>query len=221
MEKRAELHHGHRERIWNRFLQDGLEGFEDHQVLELLLFNAIARQDTNPLAHQLIKRYGSLSAVLEADPKDLASFLSLIPPVARRYLHDRAVREKKPLTDLRTVVEFLYGLMAGRAAEVFYVICLDARDGLLYPALVNEGTVKGVLVEPRLVAETVFRHRAAKVILAHNHPSGNPEPSHLTHILNQALILLEVKVMDHIIIANESYFSFAQHGMLGAPTQQD
>ncbi|MBF0190444.1 MAG: hypothetical protein HQL99_04760 [Magnetococcales bacterium] len=105
----AGLHHGHRQRLRRRFLEEGLEGFEDHQVLELLLFNVLPRQDTNALAHLLLKRFGGLSAALEADPSDLAAipgvgeaaaaFLSLIPPVTRRYLEDQAGRDKPALDD--------------------------------------------------------------------------------------------------------------------------
>jgi DNA repair protein RadC len=95
------LHTGHRERLRKRFLAEGLDGFEDHQVLELLLFHIIPRGDTNPIAHRLLNRFGTLSAVLEADPKDLAGaegmgdraamFLTLIPQVTRRYFHDRVI----------------------------------------------------------------------------------------------------------------------------------
>ncbi|MBF0587833.1 MAG: DNA repair protein RadC [Magnetococcales bacterium] len=233
MDKRTKdhtLHHGHRERLWNRFLQDGLEGFEDHQALELLLFNTFSRKDTNPLAHQLIKRFGSLSAVLEADPTDLAQvsgigpksaqFLSLIPAISRRYLLDRTTQERRSMDELRTVVDYLKALMSGHTEEMFYVLCLDPRNRLLFPALVNEGTVKEVDVHPRQVVEAIIRHKAASIILAHNHPSGNPTPSQhditMTKILLRTVIPLEVKVLDHVIMADEQYFSFAEQNILNA-----
>ena len=96
---------GHRERLRVRFLAEGVDSFDDHQVMELLLFQAIPRADTNPIAHRLMRRFGTLSAVLEADPKDLASvegvgdkaaaFLRLIPQIARRYVHDRVNRDNR------------------------------------------------------------------------------------------------------------------------------
>lgn len=135
------IHDGHRERFRARFLQDGLDGFEDHQVLELLLFHVIPRADTNPIAHRLMRRFGTLSAVLEADPKDLASvegmgdkaaaFLSLIPQVTRRYFHDRVNRDNPPLTSSEAVIGYLVPLMAGRPEEVFYVLCLDSQCRVL------------------------------------------------------------------------------------------
>lgn len=222
------VHKGHRERLRNRFLSEGLDGFEDHQVLELLLFHAIPRADTNPLAHLLLRRFGSLSAVLEADPRDLAMvegigkqaalFLSMIPPVTRRYFHDRVFRDRPQLTTSEGVADYLVPLMAGRPEEVFYVLCLDTQCRVIYPALVSEGTVKDAHVHPRHVVEEAVRHRAASVILAHNHPSGTARPSNHDHLITrhlvQALGAIEIKVLDHIIIAGEQSFSFAREGIL-------
>lgn len=224
----GQLHTGHRKRLRMRFLKEGLDDFEDHQVLELLLFQAIARLDTNPLAHRLMQRFGSLSAVLEADPKDLASvegvgenaaaFLSMIPQVTRRYFHDRVKHSRKPLNTSEAAAEYLVPLMAGRPEEVFYVICLDSRLRVLYPALISEGTVKDALVHPRHVAEAAVRHKAASVILAHNHPAGSVKPSaydhKLTRNLVQALGGINVQVVDHIIVAGELIYSFSREGTL-------
>lgn len=222
------LHSGHRLRVRQRFLREGLEHFADHQVLELLLFYAIPRRDTNPLAHKLLRRYGSLSAVLEANPRDLASvpglgelagtFLALLPAVTRRYLQDRANREKPNLGDPEKSRNYLVPLMAGRTEEVFYTLCLDSRCQLLFPALICEGTVNEALISPRLVVEAVVRHKASSVILAHNHPSGNTTPSdadiRITRLLIQALIPLGVRVMDHVIVAGDHVFSMAQEGLI-------
>jgi len=224
----GQLHTGHRDRLRARFLKEGLDGFEDHQVLELLLFHAVPRIDTNPLAHKLIQRFGSLSAVLEADPKDLASvegvgenaaaFLSMIPPVTRRYFHDRVKHSRKPLNTSEAAAEYLVPLMAGRSEEVFYVICLDSQLRVLYPALISEGTVKDALVHPRHVVESAVRHKAASVILAHNHPSGSAKPSahdhKLTRNLVQALGGINVHVVDHVIVAGELIYSFSREGTL-------
>jgi len=224
----GQLHTGHRKRLRMRFLKEGLDSFEDHQVLELLLFQAVPRRDTNPLAHKLIQRFGSLSAVLEADPKDLASvegvgenaaaFLSMIPHVTRRYFHDRVKHSRKPLNNSESAAEYLVPLMAGRSEEVFYVICLDSQLRVLYPALISEGTVKDALVHPRHVAEAAVRHKAASVILAHNHPAGSVKPSahdhKLTRSLVQALGGIDIKVVDHVIIAGDQFYSFAKEGKL-------
>lgn len=209
---------------------EGLDSFEDHQVLELLLFQAIPRIDTNPLAHRLINRFGTLSAVLEADAKDLAAvegvspnaavFLSMIPQITRRYFLDRVRHFKKPLNNSESAAEYLVPLMAGRSEEVFYVICLDSQLRVLYPALISEGTVKDALVHPRRVAEAAVRHKAASVILAHNHPAGSAKPSShdhkLTRSLVQALGGINVQVVDHIIVAGEHIYSFSREGTLPA-----
>ena len=224
----GQLHKGHRERLRLRFLKEGLDSFEDHQALELLLFQAIPRFDTNPIAHRLIQRFGSFSAVLEADPKDLASvegvgenaavFLSMIPQITRRYFHDRVKHSRKPLNNSEAAAEYLVPLMAGRSEEVFYVICLDSQLRVLCPALISEGTVKDALVHPRHVAEAAVRHKAASVILAHNHPAGSVKPSthdhKLTRNLVQALGGINVHVVDHIIVAGEQIYSFSREGTL-------
>lgn len=222
------IHKGHRERLRQRFLMEGLDSFEDHQVLELLLFHAIPRLDTNPVAHGLMRRFGSISAVLEADPKDLAAvegvgenaaaFLSMIPQITRRYFHDRVNHSRKPLNNSEAAAEYLVPLLAGRSEEVFYVICLDSQLRVLYPALISEGTVKDALVHPRHVVAEALRHRASSVILAHNHPSGSTKPSahdhKLTRNLVQALGGINVQVVDHIVVAGEQIYSFSREGAL-------
>jgi len=222
------LHGGHRERLRERYLREGLDNFEDHQVLELLLFQAIPRLDTNPVAHRLIQRFGSFSAVLEADPKDLAAvegvgsnaaaFLSMIPQMTRRYFLDRIKHTRKPLNTSEAAAEYLVPLMAGRSEEVFYVICLDSQLRVLYPALISEGTVKDAFVHPRHVVEAAVRHKAASVILAHNHPAGSAKPSthdhKLTRNLVQALGGINIQVVDHIIVAGDLIYSFQREGTL-------
>ncbi|MEO5377217.1 MAG: DNA repair protein RadC [Magnetococcus sp. DMHC-6] len=226
--KKEMLHQGHRARLRQRYLREGLEGFENHQVLEMLLFYAIPRQDTNQIAHLLLKRFGSFAAILEADPQDLATvpgmgevaatFLSMIPPLTRYYLQDRVKRIKLPLDEAENSKSYVIPLMTGRTEEVFYVLCLDSSCRLLFPALISRGTVKEALIHPRHVVEATLRHKAANVILTHNHPSGNPTPSradiHLTHLLQRVLIPIGIRVLDHLIVADGEAFSMAQEGIL-------
>jgi DNA repair protein RadC len=222
------LHGGHRGRLKARLLREGIDGFDDHQVLELLLFYAIPRLDTNPAAHRLMQKFGSISAVLEADPKDLASvegvgsnaaaFLTLIPQITRRYFLDRVEHTHKTLNTSEAAADYLVPLMAGRPEEVFYLICLDSQLRVLYPALISEGTVKDAFVHPRHVVEAAVRHKAASVILAHNHPAGSVKPSShdlkLTRNLVQALGGMNVQVIDHIIVAGGQIYSFSREGTL-------
>ncbi|MBF0294962.1 MAG: DNA repair protein RadC [Magnetococcales bacterium] len=226
---KARLHQGHRQRLRRRFQEEGLEKFEDHQVLEMLLFNVLPRQDTNAIAHQLIDRYGGLAAVLEADPVDLATlpgmgqaaayFLAMIPPLTRRYLQCKASHPRPSLNDPFKAREYVLALTAGRTEEVFYVLCLDLHARLLYPALVSRGTINEAHVHPRQVVEIALRHKAAEVILAHNHPAGTTTPSradrNLTIVLMNALQPIGIRLVDHLITAGNQCFSMAQEGVLG------
>ncbi len=227
-DRQPAVHSGHRARLRNRFVREGLERFEDHQVLELLLFQAIPRQDTNEIAHLLLKRFGALSAVFEADPRDLATvpgvgeaaaaFLSLIPPLTRRYLHDRTTRGKPSLNDPLKASRHIIPLLAGRTEEAFYVLCLDNRCRLLFPALISRGTVNEALVHPRHVVEVALRHKSSNVILAHNHPSGtfraSPHDINLTLILQRALIPIGIRLVDHVIVVGNRSLSMASEGLL-------
>lgn len=221
------MHSGHRKRVKNRFLEEGLDAFADHQVLELLLFFSIPQKDTNEIAHDLINKYGSLSGVFEADPKDLATtpgvgentaaLLSLIPSVTRRYFIDRW--GARPLLDSTSKAgEYVVSLCAGRTYEVFYVICLDAQCRVIYPALAHEGTINQAPVYPRVIVETALRHKAHSVILAHNHPGGSTNPSRqdieATQNIKNALNAISISIVDHIIASGGNYTSFAEKGII-------
>jgi len=222
------IHRGHRDRMRRRALEEGLDGFADHEVLELLLFAVLPRVNTNPVAHRLLARFGSLSAVLEADPADLATvpgigrngarFLTTLPHVARRYMHDRVRRTNPRLSDPDTVAAYVMPLMAGRAEEVVYLLCLDAQCRVRFPALVASGTVVEAHVHPRQAVETALRHRAASAILAHNHPAGEATPSgadhRMTRRIAEALGSVGVPLLDHVIVAGERVFSFEKEGLL-------
>ncbi len=219
---------GHRQRLRDRYAHAGLGDLHDHEVLELLLYYALARGDTNRIAHHLMKRFGSLSAVLDADLGELqqvtgvgqqaAVLLSLMPALTRRYLHDRIKRDQPILNSARAVAEYVKPLLIGRRTEVFYLLCLDSRLRVIFPALVSRGTVKDAYVHPRKVVELALRHQSSSVILAHNHPSGHLQASAqdkaLTQRLVQALGLIDIRVLDHIIVADDQSLSFAELGIL-------
>ncbi|NLI57869.1 MAG: DNA repair protein RadC [Clostridium sp.] len=221
------MHTGHRKRLKNRFLEEGLDSFEPHQVLELLLFFSIPRRDTNEIAHKLLKKFGSLSGVFEADIKELvkvegigensAFLISMIPQLSRRYLNDKW-RDKPELNSSSKAGEYAISLFAGRTYEVFYVICLDAQNRVNYAALVHEGTINEAPIYPRIIVETALRHKANSVILAHNHPGGSLNPSRgdieATKVIKNALESISIKVVDHIIVCGERYVSFAERGLL-------
>lgn len=224
------VHEGHRQRLKRRFIEEGLDGFEDHQVLELLLFFSIPRKDTNEIAHKLISTFGSISNVFESHPKELqkvggvgensAILISLISQIARRYLADKA-KKTFQLRNVEVAAEYIKSLFVGRKNEVFYVICLDTQLNVIHSAALFEGTVKEAVVYPRKVVECVLRYNASSVILAHNHPGGSIKPSmddiKTTQKIVNALSTIGVSVNDHFIVTGDKYFSFAQNGMLPEP----
>jgi len=228
MYRESDLHQGRRKRVRQRFVEEGLNAFADHEVLELLLFYAIPRGDTNKLAHRLMCHFGRLSAVFDAQLSDLqqvpgighqtAVLLHSMPAVLRRYHSDRVQRDAPILNSAQAVSDYLHPLMAGRTREVFYVLCLDSRLRVKFPAQISEGTVKDAYVHPRAVVEAALAHHASAVVLAHNHPSGHLQPSRADHNLTkqlvQALAGIDINVLDHVIIADDQSYSFAEMGVL-------
>jgi len=221
------LHEGHRQRVRARVLTEGLDAFEDHQVLELILFYCIPMKDTNEIAHTMIKEFGSIASLFEAQPEDIAKrcnvslntaiFVSLIPSLSRRY--SKTKWGDKPLLNSSTKAgEYVLSLLSGRTYEVFYVICLDSQNKVNYAALVHEGTINEAAVYPRLIVEAAIRHKAASVILAHNHPGGGMQPSkadiEVTQRIKEALKAISIGTVDHVIAAGDKYYSFAENNLL-------
>ncbi|MEL7659919.1 RadC family protein [Acetobacterium wieringae] len=220
-------HQGHRQRLKARVISEGIDSFEDHQILELLLFYAIPMKDTNALAHRLIGHYGSLAGVFDANPRDLSALvgvtentallLSLIPALARRYQQGK-LAPKAVLGSTTAAGEYAVSLFTGRLNEVFYVICLDSQNKVNQATLLHEGTINEAPVYPRLIVETALRHQAASIILAHNHPGGSQRPSQadldVTRRIRQATEAIAIPVVDHIIVAGDSYYSFAENRVL-------
>ena len=216
------MHVGHRERLRKRFLREGLEQFESHNVLELLLFYSSPRQDTNETAHRLIDTFGSLSAVFEASVEDLvkvegvglntAALIKLIPAVNRRYLEDR-VRRGIDVTSSQTCGELLVSKFNGVTVERVLLLCMDNRGRVQHCAVISEGTQSMVDISNRRIVETALRHNASCVILGHNHPNGIPVPSQsdveTTRALARLLRSMDIKLYDHIIVADGEYFSMA------------
>ena len=221
------IHDGHRKRLRQRFLQEGLEHFTDVQVLELVLFYAISRQDTNPIAHALLDRFGSLSQVLEASPEELmkvpgvgenaALLLTLIPQMGRFYMVDRSSRVTI-LQTLEQCANFLVPHFFGRKVETVFILCLDAKCKLLCCKELGEGGHNSTGVYIRKIVETAIGVNAATVVLAHNHPSGIALPSDddcaATTRAAQALQTIGVALADHIIVADDDFVSMAQSGYL-------
>lgn len=219
-------HSGHRDRLRGEFLARS-ESFPDHKVLELLLFYALPRQDTNPIAHDLLERFGSLEGVLDAPPEALAQvkgvgdrsavLFKAVKELARRYAAGRS-RIGNLITTNYAAYEILHPLFFGARNERVYLLCLDGKKKLLGCAKLGEGNVNAAEVTPRGVVETALNHNAARVILAHNHVSGLALPSdedkattlYLQTLLSQVGVLLD----DHLIFVDDDMVSMGDSGFL-------
>ena len=221
-------HTGHRERLRKRFQAEGLGGFAPHEILELLLTYAIPRIDVNPIAHRLINHFGSLEAVLESPVEELtqvdgigekaAAFLSTLLPVFRAY----EMEKQKPKLRLKNhgeLVNYCRSLFVGVKNEQLYLLCFDAQMQLKATTLISSGTPSEVNAPPRHMMQAVIRHNAVSVVMTHNHPSGSPFPStddlQLTANIEKMLESVEIRLNDHIIIAEDQDYSFFLDGMLG------
>lgn len=223
----ADSGEGHRQRLRHRFLKSGLEGFQDYEIIELLLTLGTPRKDCKQAAKAALKEFGSLRSVLEATPSDLGRIKGIGPnnvfglkvaqAVARRYLADR-VLDADFIRSSDEVMEYLQHNLRDREREVFMVIYLNGRNQVMGMEELFEGTLSTSAVYPREVVEQALKNRAAAVVFAHNHPSGSPNPSQddlaLTKKLKEATATIDVSVHDHIIIAGNEVYSFADHGLL-------
>ena len=219
------VHKGHRERLKARFLETGLDSFTDVQALELLLFYAIPQKDTNPIAHALLDRFGSLSQVLDAPLEALkkvpgisdhsASLLRLVTELARFYQVDSAQRTEV-LTSLDACGRYLVPRFFGRKVETVFLLCLDAKCKVLCCREIGEGSVNAASISVRKVVEAALSANATSVVLAHNHPSGVALPSaddvQTTRRIAAALSAVEVKLIDHIVVAEGDFISMTQSG---------
>lgn len=216
------VHEGHRQRMKARFQRNGLRDFNDHEVLELLLFYCIPRRDTNEIAHNLIARFGTLAKVLDAPVQQLqevegmgenaAVFLSLFRET-NRYYHINRFSLNQPLRNCDEYGAYLHAFFATERNEAVYLLCLDAKCMVLGCEKIAEGNVNSTAVPIRKVVEVALAKNATSVILAHNHPSGVATPSEedrqTTYSLARTLHSVGVALVDHIIVADDEFISMA------------
>lgn len=221
-DSKSNVHTGHRGRVREKYAKYGLDGFVDHEVLELLLFYANPRGDTNPIAHALINRFGSLSGVLEANYDDLvsvkgvgdaaATLINLMPGLFRRYSQDK-VDSVKTVKNTESAVEVLLPRFIGMNNERVGILCLDVQGRVRNFVFVSEGALKLAHIDLRRVVQLALQNNADSVILTHNHPDGITAPSRsdieATSAVINALGAINIHVADHIIISDNEYFSMA------------
>ena len=218
---------GHRKRLREKFLNSGLDGFHDYEVVELLLTLGSPRKDCKPQAKEAVKRFKTLRGVLEASADQLQQIdgigahsvfgIKLVQEVARRFLKEKVI-EQPVYQSAREIFEYLYHSMRDLKKEVFKVIYLNSQSQITEIEDLAEGTVSGSFISPRQVVEGAIKHNTVSLIFVHNHPSGNPAPSKsdkdLTRDLVYAGSIMHVRVLDHIIIGDNRYFSFAGEGLI-------
>ena len=217
------MHEGHRERLKDKFIRDGLDNFEPHELLELLLFFSVPRRDTNELGHKLINAFGSLSSVFDAPiellqdvkgiGKSSAVLIKLIPEICRKYMEDKFDYHDR-IIDSENAGVILMNKFIGRINETVILMLLDSKCKLLFCGVVNEGSVNSCDIYIRKLVEYAIKYNSSMAILAHNHPSGIALPSkndiETTFAVKEALNLVGVKLIDHIIVADGDYVSIAQ-----------
>ena len=220
------LHANHRKRVRARFIKDGdLDSFEPHQVLELLLFYAIPRRDTNELAHKLLNEYGSLYTLMNAKPEDIvkrckvsettAVLITMIPYVYRKFLTSGLIKEKKIIDSFDKAYKYFESELTGRPYECFFMLCLDMNKRAKKMLQISEGAVNSTPIYMDRIVSDAILYNSSFVIIGHNHPSGNKKPSNadteVTMRIRNALEHVGIQVLDHIIICGDDYFSYAKN----------
>ena len=218
---------GHRQRLREKFARGGIERFSDEEVIEFMLTLGTPRKDLKPQAREALKRFGNLSGVLSAPVEKLteikgigpknALYLNLVHQVAGRYLRDGAVG-KSVFASSKAVFDYLFHSMRDLKREVFKVLFLNRKNELILDQDVFLGSLTGSAVYPREIMTLALEYKAAGLVFVHNHPSGDPTPSAEDRNLTRELVwsshLLMIQVLDHIIIGHNTYFSFADEGLI-------
>ncbi len=226
----SDLHYlGHRKRLRERFVKAGLEGFADHEVVELLLTLAIPRSDVKRPAKALIGRFGSLRAILDAPIDELREVkgIGAVAPVALRIIRaaatlylQQSAEGTGSVTDESQLEITWRTRIGGLRNEVFEVAYLDSGHRLLRDGIerLEEGTTDRATIYPRRVVESALRRGAAALVLAHNHPNGKVEPTEQDKLLTRALVLaaetVQIKIVDHLVVSVDAVFSFRKAGLL-------
>ncbi len=218
----------HRKRLRTRFVEGGAQAIPDYEMLELLLFRSIPRQDVKPLAHALMTQFGDLGRVLAATPTQLAAVkgvgeavvtdLKIVEATAHRIARAKMMR-REVISDWQAVLDYCHTTMAHRETEQFRVLFLDTKNILIADEEQARGTVDHVPVYPREVVKRALELNAKALILVHNHPSGDPTPSEadiaMTAQIDRACQSLGLVLHDHLIVGKSRELSFRAEGLLG------
>jgi len=218
---------GHRERLRERFRKGGSDALPDYELLELILFRALPRRDTKPLAKSLIERFGSFAEVISANPERLKEIKGIGENVVTeiKLVHAAALRlsqgeimQRPALSSWSLLIDYCRASMAFNEKEQFRILFLDKKNILIADEVQQEGTVDHTPVYTREVVKRALELAASSIILVHNHPSGDPTPSQPDIIMTQKIIeaaeKLNIKIHDHIIVGKQGHASFRGLGLI-------
>lgn len=224
-EKDGAIHKEHRKRMRKRFMQQGFDGFAEHEILEMLLYYAIPRRNTNDLAHNILDEYKTLANVFDAKVSDLAKIdnlgeisailVTMIPHLAKAYEKSKNKRNIL-LHDTESIGRFALSMLNNKTKEEFALICVDANRKVHWSGIIATGSIDQINATPRDIVSEVLKHNAKYVIFAHNHPNGSILPSdtdkNTTRTLCDLLNCIGVKTIDHIIVSQNRYYSLQETG---------
>ena len=220
-------YYGHRERVRRRFLEQGLEGFQDYEALELLLLFIARQKDMKPVAKALTEHFDSFKNVLDASAEELedvegvgpaaVTLIHFVKQAAARYLQQTSQAHFSPDSP-ETLIQYCIISMGAEPNETFRVICLDSNFAIVDERDVAEGTVNQASVYPRKVMESALEAKASTLVFVHNHPDGDVTPSEFDKTITRGLVLaaktMSISVYDHIIVSRDTHFSFRENGLL-------
>ena len=224
-DEKVNIHKDHRKKVKERFFECGFNGMPDHNILEAILFLGIPQKDTNPMAHELINTFGSLSAVLEAKKSDLMKINGMTEnaafaimsylPVNRRYIE--SLQKKKPVFETKDqIVEFLRPLFFEKnTLERVFVLCFDSKNRLIICRNICDGDISSAFFDVRELTRIVLEVNAQRIIIAHSHPHGvalpSPEDVTITKYVYEMMKFIKVQLDDHLIVTDTGYMSMAKN----------
>ncbi|MBE6371154.1 MAG: DNA repair protein RadC [Lentisphaerae bacterium] len=218
---------GHRERLRNRYIHAGENGLPDYDMLELLLTYAIQRRDVKPMARRLLERFHDLSGIMDASLEDLcriegfgpnsAVLITLVRTLCTRYLENKLIG--MDVIDCgETLEKYARMRLSAFTDEAFLLIFLDVKNHVIDSEVFARGTYDTIILQPRRIAEDAVAHKAPKLIVVHNHPSGITDPSasdiDFTRKLEAVLSPLDISLLDHLVVSRVGVYSFLNHGLL-------
>lgn len=224
--KEPDLSVGHRQRLREKFMESGLDGFQDYEIVEMLLSLSTPRRDCKPMAKMALKKFKSLQGVLDAPVKDLCDIkgigeknvlgLKLVRAVATRYFRG-GLSKIDLLNDPDALTNYLMTSIGWRERECFEIIFLDAKNCVIATETMFEGSITQSMVYIREIVKAVLRYNAVSIICAHNHPSGNTKPSMDDVLVTKKIVaagnLMGFLVAEHLVVSSSDYFSFRDNGI--------